>query len=102
METTSFVAGTPVSFEYVRYEDTLRIYARILSIYSNNDNFVTCITPHGSVFRVSQDKLYLLEDKEYLSRLQFIEKESMSINFNMYNTLFDHILNFENNVNEVV
>lgn len=102
MKTTSFVAGTPVSFEYVRYEDTLTIYARILSIYRNDDKFVTCVTPHGSVFRVSQDTLHLLENKEDLTRLQFIEKESMSINFNMYNTLFNHIPNFENIANEVV
>lgn len=102
METTSFVAGTPVSFEYVRYEDTLTIYARILSIYRNDDTLVTCITPHGSIFRVSQEKLHLLENKEELSRLRFIEKESLSINYNMYNTIFDSVLNFENIANEVV
>lgn len=102
MENTPFVTGTSVSFQYKRNAETFTIYARILSQYRMNPKLITCITPHGSIFRVAQDILHLLTDSDELSKLEFLEKESLSINYNMYNTIFDKMLNFENSENEVV
>lgn len=102
MENTPFVPGTSVSFQYTRNDETFTIYARILSQYRMNPELITCITPHGSIFRVAQDTLHFLTDRDELSKLEFLEKESLSVNYNMYNTLFDKMLTFEISENEVV
>jgi hypothetical protein len=101
METLEFSKGAPVFFEFQKNREKIRVYARAYCPYRENEDFITCITPHGSFFRVFFTKLNYLIDSEDLEKLRYIEDEALSINNNVYNNIFNTMFDFTKKTNEV-
>ena len=80
----TYKPGTPVVFQVKNDENFNNVYARVLTIYKNDKTYITCITPHGSIFRVKTDNLYFIDDESTLEKLKNIETDAISLNYHIF------------------
>lgn len=84
-----YTLGTPVKMEYVTKENEPKeVFAKILCSNQLDQNFYSCITPHGTIIKTHFSKLNILIDDIEKYQLEELENNSLRSNNVVYNNLF--------------
>lgn len=94
-ETLSY--GTPIKFKILSDNiESNEVFAKVLCSNINNNNTISCITPHGSIFKVHHSNVKRLTESIDLDKIKLLEEDSLTTNSFTYNNLFDNFNTFGN------
>ena len=94
-ETLSY--GTPIKFEILSDSvECNEVFAKVLCSNINNTHTVSCITPHGTIFKVHYSNVILLTESIDIDKIKLLEADSLKTNSLTYNNIFSNCNNFGN------
>lgn len=90
----NFIMGTPVKM-YCKDKTNKpkHIFGKVLCSNLKDDNFYSCITPHGSIIKTHFSNIHELKDITELSTLKKLEKKASDLHNIIYNNIFNSHFN---------
>jgi hypothetical protein len=102
MERNTYKPGRPVKFNLEKDGNTNTIYGRVMCLYRKDNDYISFITPHGSIFRIYKNNLSIISDSNDLQRLKELERDVVSLNYHPYNSLLDQYIDIAEFYNEAI